>query len=130
MYSAGGSVQERPSKPLALIGIVLVWATSIAGSGFSLLSLPFALWSTVPYAVLWFVGGLLPNPWLALGAGASALAAELGIRASVFLWPRGSTAAIALVFSPVYITAVVMPIGATVGWLFGKMWRWHIAGRI
>jgi hypothetical protein len=130
MYSAGGSVQERPSKPLALIGIVLVWATSIAGSGFSLLSLPFALWSTVPYAVLWIVGGRLPNPWLALGAGTSALAADLGIRASVFVWPRGSTAAIALVFSPAYIIAIVMPIGAAVGWLFGKMWRWQIAGRI
>ena len=22
------------------------------------------------------------------------------------------------------------PIGAIAGWLFGKMWRWHVAGRI
>ncbi|HVQ12952.1 MAG TPA: hypothetical protein VMS40_05150, partial [Vicinamibacterales bacterium] len=123
-------MQERPAISLAVIGVVLVWTTSIAGSGFSLLSLPFALWSTVPYAALWIVGRRLQNPWLALGAGTSALAADLGIRASVFLWPRGSTAAIALVFSPAYITALVMPIGATAGWLFGKMWRWHVAGRI
>lgn len=121
---------ERAYVPLAILGIVLVWTTSIAGSGFSLLSLPFALWSTAPYAVLWIVGRRLQNPWLTIGAGTSALAADLGIRASVFLWPRGSTAAIALVFSPAYITALVMPIGATAGWLFGKMWRWHIAGRI
>ena len=60
----------------------------------------------------------------------AAIAADLGIRASVFLWPRGSTAAIALVFSPAYVTAIVMPIGATVGWLCGRMWRWHVAGRI
>lgn len=130
MYTAGGSIQEQPSVPLAVLGVVLVWTTSIAGSGFSLLSLPFALWSTVPYAVLWMAGRRLQNPWLALGAGTSALAADLGIRASVFLWPRGSTAAIALVFSPAYITALVMPIGAVLGGLLGRMWRWQLAGRV
>ncbi len=130
MEATGSPVLERPYVPLAIVGVALVWTTSIAGSGFSLLSLPFALWSTVPYAVLWIVGHRLQSPWLVLGAGTSALAADLGIRASVFLWPRGSTAAIALVFSPAYITAVVMPIGATVGWLCGRMWRWHLAGRL
>jgi hypothetical protein len=130
MNAAGSSGLERPSTALAVVGVVLVWTTSIAGSGFSLLSLPFALWSTVPYAVLWIVGRRLQNPWLALGAGTSALAADLGIRASVFLWPRGSTAAIALVFSPADITAVVMPIGAACGWLLGRMWRSPVAGRI
>ena len=130
MEATGSPVLERPSVALAIVGVVLVWTTSIAGSGFSLLSLPFALWSTVPYAVLWIVGRRLQSPWLALGAGTSAIAADLGIRASVFLWPRGSTAAIALVFSPAYITAIVMPIGATVGWLCGRVWRWHVAGRL
>jgi hypothetical protein len=130
MEATGGPVLERPCVPLAIAGVVLVWTTSIAGSGFSLLSLPFALWSTVPYAVLWIVGRQLLKPWLAIGAGTSALAADLGIRAAVFLWPRGSTAAIALVFSPAYITAVIMPIGAAVGWLCGRMWQWHLAGRL
>ena len=119
-----------PHVPLALLGAVLVWTTSIAGSGFSLLALPFALWSTMPYGGLWIVGRMAPRPWPILGAGAAAIAADLGIRASVFLWPRGSTAAIALVFSPAYITTFVMPIGAAAGWLFGTMWRWHLVGRI
>ena len=130
MNAAGSSVLERPHAPLAILGVVLVWTTSIAGSGFSLLSLPFALWSTTPYAVLWILGSRLRDPWPALGAGTAALAADLGIRASVFLWPRGSTAAIALVFSPAYITALIMPIGATAGWLLGTLWRWRLAGRI
>ena len=56
MEATGSPVLERPYVPLAIVGVVLVWTTSIAGSGFSLLSLPFALWSTVPYAVLWIVG--------------------------------------------------------------------------
>lgn len=115
---------------LALLGVALVWTTSIAGSGFSPLSLPFALWSTTPYAVLWIVGSRMRDPWPSLGAGASALAADIGIRASVFLWPRGSTAAIALVFSPAYITALVMPIGALAGWLLGMLWRWRRAGQV
>jgi hypothetical protein len=56
MEATGSPVLERPYVPLAIVGVVLVWTTSIAGSGFSPLSLPFALWSTVPYAVLWIVG--------------------------------------------------------------------------
>jgi len=130
MDAAGSSVLERPYVPLAILGVVLVWTTSIAGSGFSLLSLPFALWSTAPYAVLWIVGRRLRDPWLALGAGTSALAADIGFRAAVFVWPRGSTAAIALVFSPAFITAFVLPVGATAGWLLGKLWQWRLAGRI
>ena len=131
MRGAGiASVFERPHSGLAFLGIVIVSLTSIVGSGFSLLSLPFALWSMLPYGVLWLVGRALRDWWLALGAGTAALAADIGIRAAVFLWPRGSTAAIALVFSPAYIAAIVMPIGAGAGWLLGRMWRWHAAGRV
>ena len=89
------SVFERPHAGLALFGIVIVSLTSIVGSGFSLLSIPFALWSMVPYVVLWVAGRALRDPWPALGAGSAAIAADLGIRAAVFLWPRGSTAAVA-----------------------------------
>jgi hypothetical protein len=131
MRGAGiASVFERPHSGLAFLGIVIVSLTSSVGSGFSLLSLPFALWSMLPYGILWLVGRALRDPWPALGAGTAALAADIGIRAAVFLWPRGSTAAIALVFSPAYIAAIVMPIGAGAGWLLGRMWRWHAAGRV
>jgi hypothetical protein len=121
---------ERPHVGLASLGTVLVWVSSLAGSGFSPISLPFAIWSTLPYGVLWIVGSRMRDRWLTLGAGAAAIAADLGIRAAVFVWPRGSTAAIALVFSPAYITAVIMPVGAAAGWLLGRMWRWHMAGRV
>src|SRR5688572_14342571 len=101
---------KRPHSALAILGIILTSLTSIVGSGFSVWSLPFALWAALPYGVLWIVGRLLRDPWPSLGAGTAAIAADIGIRAAVFLWPRGSTAAVALVFSPAYITAVVMPI--------------------
>jgi hypothetical protein len=131
MRGAGiASVFQRPHSGLAFLGIVIVSLTSIVGSGFSLLALPFAVWSMLPYGALWLVGRALRDRWPVLGAGTAALAADIGIRAAVFLWPRGSTAAIALVFSPAYITAIVMPVGAGIGWLLGKMWRWHTAGRV
>jgi len=126
---AGKAWFERPRVPLAVLGTVLVWVSSIAGSGFSPLSIPFALWSTLPYGVLWIAGSRLQDRWPVLGAGMAAIAADVGIRAAVFVWPRGSTAAIALVFSPAYITAIVMPVAAVAGWLLGMLWRWHLAGR-
>jgi hypothetical protein len=120
---------KRPHVTLAIAGAIVVSLTSIVGSGFSPLSIPFAAWSMVPYGVLWLVGRAIRDPWPAIGAGTAAIAADIGIRAAVFLWPRGSTAAIALVFSPAYITAIVTPVGAGAGWLLGRMWRWHAAGR-
>ncbi len=127
---AGNGRFGRPHIGLAIAGTLLVWVSAIVGSGFSPISLPFAIWSTLPYGVLWIVGSMVQNRWLALGAGTAAVAAEAGIRAAVFLWPRGSTAGIALVFSPAYITIFVMPVGAAAGWLLGKLWRWRIAGRV
>jgi hypothetical protein len=127
---AGNGRFERPHVGLAIAGTLIVWVSAIVGSGFSPISLPFAIWSTLPYGVLWIVGNMVQNRWLALGAGSAALAAEVGIRAAVFLWPRGSTAAIALVFSPAYITIFVMPVGVAAGWLLGKLWKWRMAGRV
>jgi hypothetical protein len=63
-----------------------------------------------------------------LGAGIAALTADLRVRESVLLFPRGSTAAVALVFSPAYIAAVVMPLGAAAGWVPGRLSDRHTAG--
>jgi hypothetical protein len=121
---------HRPHVVLSLAGTVLVLVTSVLGSGFNLLAIPFAAWSLVPYAALFLAGRATANPWLVIGAGIAALATEIGVRLSVFAWPRGSTAAVALVFSPVYILAMAMPAGAVVGWLFGLAWRRHAIGRL
>jgi hypothetical protein len=120
---------QPPHVALPLSGAILVATTSIVGSGFSPLALPFLLWSLVPYVALWFLGRVVRDPWPIMGAGAAAIAAELGVRLSVFIWPRGSTAAVMLVFSPLYILVLIMPAGAAIGWVFDKLWRWHAAGR-
>lgn len=84
-----------------------------------------AAWGLVPYGVICFGHKLTSNPWIVAGAGASALAAEIGYRASVFLWPRGSTQAVALLFSPILIVLIFIPAGAAVGWLMGRLWRFE-----
>jgi hypothetical protein len=88
--------------------------------------LAFALWALAPYALLLIAGRFVANPWTIGGAGAAAVVFECAIRASVLLFPRGSTAAIALVFSPAYIAIVVMPIGAAAGLVSGWLWQRNI----
>lgn len=107
-------------KVIAGVAVALVIITGAIGSGFSPLAIPFMLWALLPYGVLLMLSRGITNVWTIRGAGAAALAVETGIRAAVFLFPRGSTAAIALVFSPALIGAVAMPIGAAAGWLFGR----------
>jgi hypothetical protein len=114
---------------LSVCGLALVTTTSMAASFFSPLGIPFALWSALPYGVLWLAGRQMACPWIIGGAGVAALAAETAVRLSVFVWPRGSTAAIVLLFSPVYIVLFVMPLGAAAGWLYGRLWRAHPLGR-
>lgn len=85
----------------------------------------FAAWGLVPYGVICFGHKITFNPWVIGGAGASALAAEVGYRASVFLWPQSSTQALALVSSPILIVVLFIPAGAALGWLMGWLWRFE-----
>jgi len=129
VFEAVRKARREPSFYITGIGSIVVVVTSIVASAFNPLAIPFALWSLLPYAVIFLAGRWMTNPWPAAGASLAALATELGVRASVFVWPRGSTAAIVLVFSPVYILALAAPLGAALGWVAGKAWRWHLAGR-
>lgn len=83
----------------------------------------FVAWGSVPYGVICFSHKFMSNPWVIGGAGAAALAAEIGYRASVFLWPQSSTQALALLVSPVLIVFAFLPAGAALGWLMGWLWR-------
>lgn len=117
----------------AAIGAAVVTLTTVPfgltqGLTALLASAAFAAWALVPYLILLAVGPRTRRHWAVLGAGAAALAVEVGIRLSVMVFPRGSTAAIALVFSPAFILLVAMPLGAVAGWLVGRAvasrWLW------
>ena len=120
---------NRDRRLVPLLGGLVVALTSIVASGLNPLAIPFALWGLIPYAVLYVLAPRLTNPWPSIGAAVAALAIEVGVRASVFLWPAGSTAAIALVFSPLYILLIAMPAGAALGWIAGALWQRHVIGR-
>lgn len=115
----------------ALLGIL---ATNILGgdrsAGSWLFLVLFSLWAMAPWVALLLAGRFLQNSWITTGAALLGLAVEAGIRSSVFLFPRGSTAAIAMVFSPALIFAAAFPAGGLLGWFAGRLWRWHPLGRI
>ena len=112
----------------ALAGAAVVLGSSVLGGSLELSLLFFIAWALVPYGLLLLAGRFVRNAWAVGGAGAVTLAAESGIRLGVFVFPRGSTSAIALVFSPILLSVVALPLGAACGWLFGRVWR--ASGRV
>ncbi len=106
----------------ALPGAAIVIITNLVGvaredAGVLVPLLLFTAWALMPYAVLFAVGHRTRRRHVVIGAGLVAAAFELGIRLSVFVFPSGSTAPIALVFSPALVMLAAMPVGAAAGWL-------------
>lgn len=112
------------AAPCALAGGALVVGTNLAGGAPSRAMALFTAWALVPYAALWAAAGSRrsADPWPFVGAGATALAVEAGVRAGVFLFPRGSTAGAALAFAPALVLLSFLP-GALAGRALGKAWR-------
>ena len=114
--------RSRIAAVAASAGMIFVVATSVTGGSWSPALVAFIVWALLPYGLLVIAGPALPDAWSAAGAGAAMLAVEAGVRASVFLYPRGSTAAIALVFSPILVAVSAIP-GSIGGWIVGRAWR-------
>lgn len=74
------------------------------------------LWSCTPYALAAMLA-LARRPVPGLGAAASCLVADLFMHYSVFIAPRGSTAALGLLFMPLWNLLFVAPAGALLFWL-------------
>lgn len=117
---------QRAAALTTLVGAGLVVLSTVpaglSGDAALLPVLAFTAWALVPYALL-YVARHARWPWPLLGAAAATTAVDVGIRLSVFVFPRGSTAAIALLFSPLVEIIAAIPIGAGVGWLVGRAVR-------
>jgi hypothetical protein len=108
------------------MGIALVLGTTALAalpSSLSLFTLGLAAWALVPWILLRVLVVRLSDPWVLSTAALGLLLGEAYARATVFLFPRGSTAALLLLFSPLYLGAVVLPAGLALGWLLGTIWR-------
>lgn len=106
-------------------GAALVIVTTLIGSGFTLSVSVVALaaWALVPFVVLWVLPRWWSNPWAHAGGAIAVFLGEVYIRTQVFLFPGGSTAALALLFSPLYLTGLALPVGLGVGWTVGQAWH-------
>jgi hypothetical protein len=80
------------------------------------------VWSCLPY-----VGGVAllkfsRFPHAAVGCIAVPLIADAFVYYQVFVRPTSSTAAVGLVFMPLWNLVILGPIGATAGWFVGRQW--------
>lgn len=81
------------------------------------------LWSCAPYAIAALLAQGRRVLW-GLGAAAACLVADGFMHYSVFVAPKGSTAALGLLFVPLWNLLVVGPAGALLCWL-----AYRVAGR-
>jgi hypothetical protein len=113
-------------RALSWTGIALVLGSTFLAAlpaSLSLFTLGLAAWALVPWILLRVLASRLSDPWVLSTAALALLLGEAYARATVFLFPRGSTAALLLLFSPLYLGAVVLPAGLGLGWLLGTVWR-------
>jgi hypothetical protein len=93
-----------------------------AEGGFSAFLVGLVVWSCLPYAIAALVAMRGKRPAIALGAALGALAGDLFMHYSVFVAPKGSTAALGLLFMPLWNLLVLAPAGAAVAWAVAR-WR-------
>ncbi|HEY7712232.1 MAG TPA: hypothetical protein VIG57_19630, partial [Candidatus Entotheonella sp.] len=88
-------------------------------------SLGFLVWSMAPYCVA-FAVSLFPATRAPVLAGAAlALAFDLWGHYSVFANPQGSTAALALLFIPLWSTIIIIPLATLLAWVIGQRRTGH-----
>jgi hypothetical protein len=100
---------------VCLLALIVIAATGAVASGFDPLAIPFIIYALLPYAALLLAARFGSSPWVIGGAGAAALAVEIGIRANLLFYARGSTSGLALLFSPLAVGLFAMPAGAAAG---------------
>jgi hypothetical protein len=79
------------------------------------------LWSCIPYGISAVLARFTRTEIFALGAAAASLAMDGFTHYSVFIAPKGSTAALGLLFAPLWNLIAVGPIGALVAWTARRM---------
>ncbi|MBA2961940.1 MULTISPECIES: hypothetical protein [Ramlibacter] len=116
---------------LCALGVLLHAYTAVFKSnggtpsaGGTLFLLGLLLWSCLPYALWAAVAVVRHQPGLAVGGAVATLAFDFYMHYSVFVAPSGSTAALGLLFAPLWNLLLFGPLGAALSWsllrLFGQ----------
>ncbi len=104
-------------------GVLLHLYTAIfkADGGVSAFLVGLVLISCAPYAIAALLARSRRGEVLGLGAAAASLVADLYMHYSVFVAPKGSTAALGLLFMPIWNLVVVGPAGAALLWIVHRL---------
>jgi len=77
-------------------------------------------WSCLPYGVALALALLTRRPWVGIVAAALVLLVDVWTYYAVFVRPKGSTAALALLWMPFWNLIIAVPLGAAMGWLLSR----------
>jgi hypothetical protein len=111
------SVARVIAVALLALGVGLhtyIW--SFEASSFAI---QYWLLALVPYAASGILLFLFKRPHAAAGAMILPALLDVATFYSVFIDPRGSTAALGLILVPLWNIAIFAPIGAAIGWWVG-----------
>jgi hypothetical protein len=116
--------RARPSRLMAPhIGVVAVTLLGAAlhayenfGKSSGDLSVGFFVWAMVPYALCLAVSAFPSTKAPAVAGAVLAFIFDLWGHYSVFVNPQSSTAALALLFIPLWSTIIVVPLATFIAW--------------
>lgn len=89
----------------------------------SLFLLGLFVWSCLPYALAAFGLSRIVQALFAAGYAIGALAGDVFMHLSVFVFPKGSTAALGLLFMPLWNLLALGPLGALLAWAARRLWQ-------
>jgi len=78
-------------------------------------------WSCLPYAAALTLALLTRRLWVGIVGAALVLFVDAWTYYAVFVRPKGSTAALALLWMPFWNLIIVVPLGAAMGWLLSPI---------
>lgn len=118
-------VTQRPlafKRPHA--GVLAVVAVAILLHAFECFGRPndaafaFFFWGSTPYVLCLLISSLGTLRAAPVVGGALALVVDVLVHFEVFVAPPSSTAALLLIFAPLWNNLVIVPVGTIVAWFF------------
>jgi hypothetical protein len=92
-----------------------------AEGGWSLFVIGLFAYSLAPYTAAAVLAIFRPTALAAAGFAAGALLGDLFMHYSIFIAPKGSTAALGLLFMPIWNLLLLGPIGGILAWAGAKL---------
>jgi hypothetical protein len=110
------------TRVLCALGVLLhIYQASLASPDAKpLVMFGLLIFSCLTYAIAWFMSRSKSRYMLGLGIALACLAADSVMHYSVFIAPKGSTAALGLLALPFWNLLVTAPVGAGIGWLLAR----------